>query len=328
MYAAYIVSEDILAAQGEMLCNRVKKNLKRLRKWSKREGVTCYRIYDRDIPEIPLVIDWYEGRLHVAEFQRKHASEDCGGESWMKTVLALTALELAVQAGDIYYKVRGRQRGQTQYQARGTEHNRLEVSEAGHRFLVNLVDYLDTGLFLDHRRTRSMVAAECQDKSLLNLFCYTGSFSVYAGVAGASNTLGVDLSATYLEWARANLTLNGLDAARNRLRRGDVADVLKDLAHTGERFDIAVVDPPTFSNSKRMDGVFDVQRDHVQLLVLVHAVLAPKGTVYFSTNHRKFHIDAEALQAMYSLTEISQKTLPEDYRDAKIHRCWRLEKNS
>jgi len=328
MYAACIVSEDILAAQGEMLCNRVKKNLKRLRKWSKREGVSCYRIYDRDIPEIPLVIDWYEGRLHIAEFQRKHASEDCGGESWMKTVLALTALELEVGPGDIYYKVRGRQRGQTQYQARGTEHNRLEVSEAGHRFLVNLVDYLDTGLFLDHRRTRSMVAAECKDKSLLNLFCYTGSFSVYAGVAGASNTLGVDLSATYLEWARANLTLNGLDAARNRLRRGDVAEVLKDLAHTGERFDIAVVDPPTFSNSKRMDGVFDVQRDHVQLLVLVHAVLAPKGTVYFSTNHRKFHVDAESLQAMYSLTEISPKTLPEDYRDAKIHRCWRLEKNS
>ncbi len=328
MYAAAIVSEDLLAAQGEMLCNRVKKNLRRLRKWIKREGLSCYRLYDRDIPEIPLVIDWYEGRLHVAQFHRKRANEDCGGELWMKTVLALTAVELQVESGDIYYKVRDRQRGQKQYQARGAEHHRLEVGEGGHRFLVNLVDYLDTGLFLDHRRTRSMVAAECKDKSVLNLFCYTGSFSVYAGAAGASNTLGVDLSATYLEWARANLTLNGLDPTRNRLRRGDVAEVLKDLSHTGERFDIAVVDPPTFSNSKRMEGVFDVQRDHAQLLTLVHAVLAPRGTVFFSTNHRKFTLENEALQSMFQVSDISAKTLPEDYRDTKIHRCWRLEKKS
>tara|TARA_R110002096_G_scaffold436038_2_gene665829 strand:- start:95788 stop:96774 length:987 start_codon:yes stop_codon:yes gene_type:complete len=328
MYAAHIVSEDLLASQGEMLCNRVKKNLKRLRKWSKREEVTCYRLYDRDIPEIPLVLDWYEGRLHVAEFQRKHASEDCGGEAWMKTVVALTAVELQVDASNIFYKVRDRQRGQKQYQARGADHNRLEVSESGHRFLVNLVDYLDTGLFLDHRRTRRMVAAESKDKSVLNLFCYTGSFSVYAGAAGASNTLGVDLSATYLEWARANLTLNGLDPERNRMRRGDVAEVLKDLAHSGERFDVAVVDPPTFSNSKRMEGVFDVQRDHVQLLKLVNAVLAPKANVYFSTNHRKFTFELDALESMFTIEEISAKTLPEDFRDKKIHRCWKLEKNS
>ena len=171
MYAVVIVRDDLLADQGEMLCNRVKKNMKRLRKWSRREDVSCYRIYDRDIPEIPLVIDWYEGCLHIAEFQRKHASEECGGESWMKTVVAMTALALEVPANQIYYKVRDRQRGQTQYQARGTEDNRFEVAEAGHRFLVNLVDYLDTGLFLDHRRTRAMVAEGCEGKSVLNLFC-------------------------------------------------------------------------------------------------------------------------------------------------------------
>lgn len=333
MYAAVIVSSDdanrdLLASQGEMLCNRVKKNMKRLRKWSRREGVSCYRIYDRDIPEIPIVIDWYEGRLHVAEFSRKHASEECGGESWMKTVLAMTALALEVPAEAIYYKVRDRQRGQSQYQARGTEDHRFEVGEAGHRFLVNLLDYLDTGLFLDHRKTRGMVAAECEGKSVLNLFCYTGSFSVYAGAAGASNTLGVDLSATYLEWARANLELNGLDRNRNRLRRGDVMEVLRDLRGQGERFDIAVVDPPTFSNSKRMEGVFDVQRDHVELLEAVHAVLAPKGVVYFSTNHRRFQFDEGEVGGHFDVEEISHKTLPEDFRDAKIHRCFRLERNS
>ncbi len=328
MYAAHTVSEDLLAAQGEMLCNRVKKNRKRLRKWAKREGISCYRIYDRDIPEIPLAIDWYEGRLHVAEFHRKHASEDCGGEAWMKTVLALTAIELGVPPEHIYYKVRDRQRGQKQYQARGLEDNRLTVGECGHKFYVNLVDYLDTGLFLDHRIARGLVANACKDKSVLNLYCYTGSFSVYAGAAGASNTLGIDLSATYLEWARANLNLNGLDPTRNRLRRGDVLEELVELRHSGERFDIAVVDPPTFSNSKRMEGVFDVQRDHVTLLSRVHALLSTCGTVYFSTNHRKFALDIEAIAPLFDIEEITDTTQPEDFRDKKIHRCWRLGKIS
>ncbi|MCP4447383.1 MAG: methyltransferase domain-containing protein [Myxococcales bacterium] len=311
-----------------MLCNRVKKNMKRLRKWSAREGIECYRIYGRDIPELPIVIDWYQGRLHIAEYNRKHASGDCGGEAWLKTVVAMTALELGVSADKIYYKVRDRQRGQKQYQARGTEDNRFIVEEAGHSFLVNLVDYLDTGLFLDHRRTRSMVAEESSGKSVLNLFCYTGSFSVYAGAAGAANTLGIDLSATYLEWARANLEANELDRTRNRLRRGDVMEVLADIGRTGERFDIAVVDPPTFSNSKRMEGVFDIQRDHVALLSAVRAVLAPGGVVYFSTNHRRFAFDEPELSSLYGFADISKKTLPEDFRDKKVHRCWRLEENS
>ncbi len=319
---------DLLVAQGEMLRNRVRKNRKRLRSWARHEGITCYRLYDRDIPEIPLVIDWYEGRLRVAEFQRKHASDECGGEEWMKTVVAMTALELQVPTGQVYYKVRDRQRGQKQYQARGSQENRIEVGEAGHRFLVNLVDYVDTGLFLDHRRTRAMVAAESKDKGLLNLFCYTGSFSVHAGMAGAANTLGIDLSATYLEWARANLNLNGLDAARHRLRRGDVMEELGELRHSGERFDIAVVDPPTFSNSKRLESVFDVQRDHVALLQAVTAVLAPGGIVYFSTNHRRFVLSQDALASDYRIEDIGSKTLPEDYRDKRIHRCWRLEKTS
>ncbi len=324
MYAGLVLDDELLGKQGEMLCNRVRKNRKQLRKWSEREGVHCYRLYDRDIPEIPLVIDWYQGRLHVAEFQKKDVGSSLRGEAWMKSVLGPTASALQVEPDKIYYKVRDRQRGQSQYQSKGATYNRFEVTEAGHRFLVNLVDYLDTGLFLDHRRTRAMVASECEGKALLNLFCYTGSFSVYAAAAGAATTLGIDLSGTYLDWARANFDLNELDRKRNRLRRGDVMTELAELAKTGERFDLAVVDPPTFSNSKSLEGVFDVQRDHISLLTAVHKLLAAGGVVYFSTNHRRFRLDTDALAANYEFAEISQKTLPLDYRNKQIHRCWRL----
>lgn len=320
------LADELAVRQGEMLCNRVRKNHKPLRKWSAREGVHCYRLYDRDIPEIPLVIDWYQGRLHVAEFQKKDVGPERSGEAWMKAVIRQTAEDLEVSPDKVFYKVRDRQRGQTQYQSKGANYNRIEVTEAGHRFLVNLVDYLDTGLFLDHRRTRAMVAEESKDKAVLNLFCYTGSFSVYAGAAGASTTLGVDLSGTYLDWARANLELNELDRARNRLRRGDVMEQLEEIVATGEKFDIAVVDPPTFSNSKALEGVFDVQRDHVKLLAAVRKVLAPRGVVYFSTNHRRFKFDSAQLANLFESVEISHKTLPQDYRDKHIHRAWRLVK--
>jgi 23S rRNA G2069 N7-methylase RlmK/C1962 C5-methylase RlmI len=321
---ASVFDTEVLVRQGEMLCNRVRKNRKQLRKWSEREAVHCYRLYDRDIPELPLVIDWYQGRLHVAEFQKKDVGPERSGEAWMKAVLAATATALQVEPDKIFYKVRDRQRGQSQYQSQGADYNRIEVSEAGHRFLVNLVDYLDTGLFLDHRQTRAMVAAESSGKAVLNLFCYTGSFSVYAAAAGAATTLGVDLSGTYLDWARANLELNELDKARNRLRRGDVLEQLAEIATTGERFDLAVVDPPTFSNSKALEGVFDVQRDHVRLLAAVRKLLAPGGVVYFSTNHRRFKIDLHDLSARFDVTEISHKTVPQDFRDKQIHRSWRL----
>lgn len=324
MYAACAVNDELIAAQSEMLCNRVRKNRKRLRKWAQREVVHCYRLYDRDIPEIPLVIDWYQGRLHVAEFHKKDAASDGSGQSWMSAVLAPTADALQVPTDKIFFKVRDRQRGQRQYQAKGADFNRFEVTESGHRFLVNLVDYLDTGLFLDHRQTRAMVAQEAEGKAVLNLFCYTGSFSVYAAAAGAATTLGIDLSGTYLDWARANLDLNGLDKARNRLRRGDVLEELQELSKSGEKFDLAVVDPPTFSNSKSLEGVFDVQRDHVSLLLAVRELLAAQGVVYFSTNHRRFRLDTEALNAAYEVADISAKTLPLDYRDQKIHRCWRM----
>ena len=184
MYAGPTLSDDLQTRQGDMLRNRIRKGYKHLRKWSNREGVHCFRLYDRDIPEIPLVIDWYQGHLRVAEFHKKEAEPGQSGESWMRAILAPIADELEVPSDKIFYKVRERQRGQAQYQARGAEYNRFEVEEGGHRFLVNLSDYLDTGLFLDHRITRAMVAAEAEGKAVLNLYCYTGSFSVYAAAAG------------------------------------------------------------------------------------------------------------------------------------------------
>jgi 23S rRNA G2069 N7-methylase RlmK/C1962 C5-methylase RlmI len=306
--------------QAEMLANRVRKNLRHLRKWARRCGVSCYRAYDRDIPEVPLVIDYYEGRLHVAEFC--DWSDD---EVWARLGRLVDELEIA--PSDVYVKSRKRQRGLEQYQNRGDAANRFEVREGGHSFLVNLIDYHDTGLFLDHRQTRAMVQNESRDKRVLNLFCYTGAFSVYAAAGGARETLGVDLSATYLKWARDNLDLNGFGRDRHRLLRGDVMEELLNLANEGERFDLAVVDPPTFSNSKSTQGTFDLQRDYVELLRRVADLLETAGTVYFSSNNRRFKFDPKALGQWFGGEEITYKTIPEDFRDKKSHRAFRFQRS-
>lgn len=311
------VTDDRIHRQGEMLSNRVQKNVRHLRKWVRRTDVSCYRIYDRDIPELPLVIDWYEGRLHVAQFGELD-------EAQLRALLAPALEALEAPASQVYFKARQRQKGTQQYQNRGDTENRFEVGEGGHRFWINLSDYLDTGLFLDHRKTRAMVQAEAEDRRVLNLFCYTGAFSVYAAAGGARDTLGVDLSGTYLDWARANLELNGFSRDRHRLRRGDVMAVLGELNDEGERFELAVVDPPTFSNSKSMEGTFDVLRDHEELLRRVADVMVADGLVYFSTNHRHFRWEGDALEDVFASEEITSKTIPEDFRDRKIHRCFRL----
>lgn len=306
-------------SQGEMLGNRVRKNQRRLRKWLRRDQVTCYRLYDRDIPEIPLAIDRYEERLHVACFSDWK-------EERIRSVLEPTCAALDIDPAKMFIKSRRRQKGVHQYQGQGSADNRFEVLEGGHRFLVNLVDYIDTGLFLDHRKTRAMVQAGAAGKSVLNLFCYTGAFSVYAAAGGAQRTLAVDRSATYLEWARANLERNGFSPAAHRLVRADVMRELEELAERRERFDLAVVDPPTFSNSKNSPATFDVQRDHVELLERVAELLIPSGRVYFSTNNRRFRWQPEDLKRWFHAEEISHRTLPEDFRDKKIHRSFLLER--
>jgi 23S rRNA G2069 N7-methylase RlmK/C1962 C5-methylase RlmI len=315
------------AEQASMLANRVAKRARHLRRWAKREGVSCYRVYDRDIPEIPLAIDWYDGRLHVAEFVRPHDRSEQAHQAWLDALVAATAEALGVAPGEVFQKRRQRQRGAQQYQRVDETGHRLVVSEGGLRFIVNLRDYLDTGLFLDQRATRALVRAEAQGRDVLNLFAYTGSFTVYAAAGGARRTCTVDLSATYCDWARENLRLNGItpDHERHRVLHDDVLAWLEQERRSPRRYGLVVLDPPTFSNSKRMGPqTFDVQRDHAALLDAVWGVTRPDGAVWFSTNARRFHLDERALGRGVRAEELSEVTQTEDFKQRRGHRLWRL----
>ncbi|MEC9071349.1 MAG: class I SAM-dependent methyltransferase, partial [Myxococcota bacterium] len=275
-------------------------------------------------PELPLVIDRYEGWVHVADFER-HRDEDEGeGTERQEVLLSAVADTLQVARGDVFFKTRSRQRGTAQYERLGSRKAREVVSEGGYRFHVNFTDYLDTGLFLDHRQTRAMVEAEVRGKRFLNLFGYTGAFTVYAAGGGARETTTVDLSNTYLDWAAENLRLNGFGPEGNRLIRMDVLKWLGQAHHRGERFDLILLDPPTWSTSKSMEENMDLQRDHVRLIQQTLALLDPGGVLYFSTNNRRFQLDPAAFDGAH-WEEISRTTRPEDFRDSKIHRCWRSE---
>jgi 23S rRNA G2069 N7-methylase RlmK/C1962 C5-methylase RlmI len=283
-------------------------------------------VYDRDIPEIPLALDWYAGWLHAAEYDRPHERTEIEHEVWLDRMLEAAAAELGVPPGRSHLKARRRQRGQAQYEKVGEQRAVIDVREGDLTFEVNLSDYLDTGLFLDHRVTRALVRAEAEGKRMLNLFAYTGSFSVYAAAGGARETTSVDLSNTYLDWTRTNLARNRFtDAGRHRTVRDEARAFLLHRARRGEPpFDLVVVDPPTFSRSARSETPWDIERDHAELLGLVADNLAPAGVVYFSTNFRRFHLAVESLAARYTIREITAQTLPEDFRDSRPHRAWRL----
>lgn len=313
--------------QAEMLANRLRKNQRRLRSWARRESIGCYRLYDRDIPELPLVVDWYEGRLHVAEFARAGSpgeEDEASHEAWLAALVGRAAAALDVAPENVFLKRRERQRGLRQYERFSGVGARYVVREGGLSFIVNLSDYLDTGLFLDHRTTRQLVRAEAQGRRFLNLFAYTGAFTVHAAAGGASATTSVDLSATYLDWAGENLRLNGFSGREHRLVQADVLTFLEEEAQSGRRYDLVMLDPPTFSNSKRMRGVLDIQRHHPLLLEGALGVTAAGGLVFFSTNFRKFHIQIDRLDRVAQCEEITAQTIPPDFRDRKVHRCWRI----
>jgi 23S rRNA (guanine2445-N2)-methyltransferase / 23S rRNA (guanine2069-N7)-methyltransferase len=307
---------------------RLAKRFKHLSKWARRQGIEAFRIYDRDIPEVPLVIDWYAGWLHAAEYERPHERTEIEHEVWLSRMIEAAAAELGVPMQQAFLKARRRQRAGGQYEKVGQQQTLLTVREGGLAFEVNLSDYLDTGLFLDHRQTRGLVRDEAEGKRFLNLFCYTGSFSVYAAAGGATETTSVDLSNTYLDWTRTNLAANGFkDAGRHRTVRDEARGFLEHRARRGEPpFDLVVVDPPTFSRSAKSDVPWDVERDHAALLALVAQNLSPGGVVYFSTNFRRFHLAEDQVVASYSIREITRQTLPEDFRNERIHRAWRLVK--
>jgi 23S rRNA (guanine2445-N2)-methyltransferase / 23S rRNA (guanine2069-N7)-methyltransferase len=307
---------------------RLAKRFKHLSKWARRQGIEAFRLYDRDIPEIPLVIDWYAGWLHAAEYERPHERTEIEHDVWLDKMIEAAALELGVPVNQTFLKVRKRQRAGGQYEKVGERAALLTVREGGLEFEVNLSDYLDTGLFLDHRQTRAMVRAEAEGKRFLNLFCYTGAFSVYAAAGGAAETTSVDLSNTYLDWTRTNLSKNGFkDAGRHRIVRDEARAFLEHRAQRGEPpFDLVVCDPPTFSRSAKSETPWDVERDHAALLGFVAQNLAPGGVVYFSTNFRRFHLAEEPLAKLYTIREITRQTIPEDFRNDRIHRAWRLVK--
>ncbi|WP_191831952.1 bifunctional 23S rRNA (guanine(2069)-N(7))-methyltransferase RlmK/23S rRNA (guanine(2445)-N(2))-methyltransferase RlmL [Pseudomonas fluorescens] len=319
---AAVASEPArLSEGGQMFANRLQKNLKQLGKWAKREQVSCYRLYDADMPEYALAIDLYQDWVHVQEYAAPRSIDPEKAQARLFDALAAIPQALGIDQSRVVVKRRERQSGTRQYERQSTQGQFLEVSEGGVKLLVNLTDYLDTGLFLDHRPMRMRIQREAAGKRFLNLFCYTATASVHAAKGGARSTTSVDLSRTYLDWARRNLSLNGF-SDKNRLEQGDVMAWLQACR---DEFDLIFIDPPTFSNSKRMEGVFDVQRDHVELLDLAVARLAPGGVLYFSNNFRKFQLD-ERLAERYAVEEISAQTLDPDFaRNTKIHRAWRIQ---
>ncbi|WP_397378449.1 bifunctional 23S rRNA (guanine(2069)-N(7))-methyltransferase RlmK/23S rRNA (guanine(2445)-N(2))-methyltransferase RlmL [Pseudomonas sp.] len=317
---APVVEQARLSEGGQMFANRLQKNLKQLGKWARKEGVECYRLYDADMPEYSMAVDLYGDWVHVQEYAAPKSIDPEKAKERMFDAIAAIPQALGVDKNKVVIKRRERQSGTKQYQRQATQGQFLEVSEGGVKLLVNLTDYLDTGLFLDHRPLRLRIQREAAGKRFLNLFCYTATATVHAAKGGARTTTSVDLSKTYLDWARRNLSLNGY-SDKNKLEQGDV------MAWLGEdrgEYELIFIDPPTFSNSKRMEGIFDVQRDHVQLLDLAMARLTKDGVLYFSNNFRKFELD-ETLAARYHVEEVSASTLDPDFaRNPKIHRAWRF----
>ncbi len=298
--------------------NRLNKTRRHWDKWARRRGITCYRIYDRDLPEFPLAIDRYEQQLHMQLFQRRQSEWD---EAQEQQLIQATAELLAMAPESISFKSRRRQTGRSQYQKVSDAGDRFRVREAGLEFLVDLRSYLDTGLFLDHRQTRQMVRERAAGRRFLNLFAYTGSFTVHAAAGGAESSLTVDISNSYQQWSRDNFRLNGMDLKRHRLQREDVFRYLQQARSKRQRFDLIVMDPPSFSNSKKMRGVLDVQRDHRQLIEQCLELLAPQGELFFSNNLRRFRMNSE-LERQPWVREITSKTVPEDFRRHRPHRCW------
>ncbi|HDU6095281.1 TPA: bifunctional 23S rRNA (guanine(2069)-N(7))-methyltransferase RlmK/23S rRNA (guanine(2445)-N(2))-methyltransferase RlmL [Klebsiella pneumoniae] len=309
------------AMLAEDFANRLRKNLKKFEKWARQEGIECYRLYDADLPEYNVAIDRYADCVVVQEYAPPKTVDAHKARQRLFDIIAATIAVLDMAPNKLVLKTRERQKGKNQYQKMAEKGDFIEVQEYNARLWVNLTDYLDTGLFLDHRIARRMLGQMSKGKDFLNLFSYTGSASVHAGLGGARSTTTVDMSRTYLEWAERNLRLNGLTGRAHRLMQ---ADVLGWLRESTEQFDLIFIDPPTFSNSKRMEDAFDVQRDHIRLMTDLKRLLRKGGTIMFSNNKRGFRMDHDGLAALgLKAQEISQKTLSQDFaRNRQIHNCW------
>ncbi len=315
----------MLSDKLEMFRNRLIKVYKHRSKIARRMEISCYRVYDKDLPEFPVSIDIYENKICLSEYRAKHALSPDEYMDWLEGMVTVVSEVTGVPEEDIFTKERRRKSDRfSQYEKTGTEKIFFEVTESGLNFLVNLTDYLDTGLFLDHRVTRQMVRDLSKNKKVLNLFAYTGSFSVYAAEGSAAKVTTVDLSNTYLQWAKNNFALNHFEYNANyEFIAADVKQFLQSVP--ADAYDIIVLDPPTFSNSKKMKDILDIQRDHVELINQSMHALSPGGILFFSTNARKFELYADQIHAS-QIKDITKSTTPFDFEGKLLRWCWRMDK--
>ena len=298
--------------------NRLEKNYKHRLKWAKREGLEAYRLYEKDIPEFPFIVDVYKD--HAVIFEKRDEEIDADKFDHFEFIISAVKNVLQIPEEKVVIKSRFRQKGAVQYTKLEDKNEFFPVKEYKAEFLVNLHDYLDTGLFLDHRPLRQTIFKSAQDKKVLNLFSYTGSISVMAALGGAAKVTSVDMSQTYQDWAKKNFTHNSIDVDKHLFV---VESALEWLPRASQRFDIIVLDPPTFSNSKKMTDDFEVEKDQLFLIKHCLRLLAPEGVLYFSNNKRKFKLAPE-VQELALVADITLKTIPEDYRDQKIHHCFKI----
>jgi 23S rRNA G2069 N7-methylase RlmK/C1962 C5-methylase RlmI len=332
------------AGQADMLANRLRKRFRHLKKWARRTGTDVFRLYDRDIPEIPLVLDWYGGALIGALYKRPYEKDAAEEDRWINVMAEAAAEALGITGDRVFIRYRERQRGKAQYGRFGETRVVAEVREGGLRFQVNLSDYLDTGLFPDLRRLRAHIREEAAGKRVLNLFCYTASFSVYAAAGGAAEIDSVDLSNTYLDWGLENFRLNGFPGKRVsreallahqspvaplppfRFIRADARLFLAEAGKARRLWDRIILDPPAFSNSKKMAGVLDLRRDYGGLVRSALRLLAPGGRLWFSANARHFRFDPEEFRNAefpgLRMEDIKDRLTDEDFRGKKIPRCY------
>jgi len=315
--------------QAEMFANRLKKNLKKMSKWARQNNIHCYRLYDADLPEYAVAVDIYQGNqtwVHVQEYEPPKTISEHKANSRLAGVMAEIPRILDIDKSQVFLKIRRRQKSNWQYQKHNNLKNFHVVEEHGCQFLVNFEDYLDTGLFLDHRPIRLKIQQQASGKRFLNLFAYTATATVHAAKGGASSSVSVDMSNTYLDWARQNFELNHMDK-KHSLVRANCLEWLEQQAGRKDKpvFELIFLDPPTFSNSKRMDDAFDIQQDHVRLIQQAAHLLDKQGVLYFSTNYRKFKMDSQALNHLH-LEDITPQTIPADFaRNPKIHYCWKIQ---
>lgn len=311
----------------EMFQNRLLKNYKHRLKHANRQNITCWRLYDHDLPEFPICIELYEDYIYIAEYNRRHGLSEEAHEAWLNDCKKFISNLTLIPLDKMYLRVRKRmshREGQYEKEEHVVDSKTIIVQEEGLKFIVNLTDYLDTGLFLDHRITRKMFSESCKDKQVLNLFSYTSSFSVYAAKAGATKITSVDLSKTYLKWSEDNFALNHLEDKNNyHFIHADVKQYLKTLPVNS--FDLVIMDPPTFSNSKRMKDILDIQRDHVTLINDVLKAIKPGGLLYFSTNYAPFILDTENIKSK-SIKNITKATTPFDFEGRLKRACFKIEK--